>query len=240
MKPDFSAGLVHNRLALIFFFIFSVSHPWLIAADSESDLESAISSLQKRYSTIQDLQMEFFQNYKSPRRATKAEAGILFLKRPGKMRWEYKTPTEKLFVSNGKVVYFYLPGEHQVQKTKVRESSDQRIHFLFLLGRGNLKRDFSKIEWASDMKPVFPGNRMIYAYPKKGIDEFFRILMEFDPYHYQLQRVTVFEIDGATSEFVFTNIRENIGIKANLFDFKVPPNVELLENDRDSGVDSGG
>jgi outer membrane lipoprotein-sorting protein len=81
---------------------------------------------------------------------------------------------------------------------------------------------------------------MIYAYPKKGIDEFSRILMEFDPYHYQLQRVTVFEIDGATSEFVFTNIRENVGIRAAIFDFKVPPNVELLENDRDSSVDSGG
>ena len=207
---------------------------------TDPDLETSIRGLQKKYSAIQDLQMEFFQNYKNPRHAPKTEAGILFLKRPGMMRWEYKTPTEKLFVSDGKMIYFYLPGERQVQKTRVRESSDQRIPFLFLLGKGNLKRDFSKIELVSDLKPVFPGNKMIYAYPKQGIDEFSKILMEFDPYHYQLQRVTVFEVDGATSEFVFSNIRENIGTKTSLFNFKIPANVELLENDKHSGMDSGG
>jgi hypothetical protein len=130
------------------------------------------------------------------------------------------------------MIYFYLPGERQVQKTRVRESSDQRIPFLFLLGKGNFKRDFSKIEWVSDMEPVFPGNKMIYAYPKQGIDEFSKILMEFDPYHYLLQRVTVFDY-GATSEFVFSNIRKILGQKWS-FDFKIPANVEVLENDKHS------
>ncbi len=58
-------------------------------------------------------------------------------------------------------MFFYLPQENQVQKTKVKETRDQRIPFLFLLGKGNLKRDFSKIEWATDKKPFFEGNRVI-------------------------------------------------------------------------------
>ncbi|MFN8006067.1 MAG: outer membrane lipoprotein chaperone LolA [Terriglobia bacterium] len=226
-----------RKLSFIFFLAASIG---VFADTTDPDLENSIKSLQKRYASVQDLKMEFFQNYKNSRRAPKTEAGILYLRRPGMMRWEYKTPTEKLFISNGKVIYFYLPGERQVQKTRVRESNDQRIPFLFLLGKGNLKRDFSKIEWASDLEPVFPGNKMIYAYPKQGIDEFSKILMEFDPYHFQLQRVTVFEIDGATSEFVFTHIQENQGTKSSLFDFKIPPGVEVLENDKDSGMDSGG
>jgi outer membrane lipoprotein carrier protein len=231
---------VINRLNPCILIILLVTSVWTQGGVTDSDLEASIQGLQKRYSAIKDLQMEFFQHYKSPRRVPKTEAGILFLKRPGMMRWEYKTPTEKLFISDGKMIYFYLPGEHQVQKTRVRESSDQRIPFLFLLGKGNLKKDFSKIEWVSDMEPVFPGNKMIYAYPKQGIDEFSKILMEFDPYHYQLQRVTVFEIDGATSEFVFSNIKENIGTKTSLFNFKIPSNAEVLENDKDSGMNSGG
>ena len=226
MRSILSVGCRLNRFVLVLFLVSSVQIP---AAVTDSDLEASIKGLQKKYSAVQDLQMEFFQNFKNPRRAMKTEAGILFLKRPGMMRWEYKTPTEKLFVSDGKMIYFYLPGERQVQKTRVRESSDQRIPFLFLLGKGNLKRDFSKVEWVSDREPVFPGNKMIYAYPKQGIDEFSKILMEFDPYHYQLQRVTVFEVDGATSEFVFSNIRENTGTKTSLFNFKIPANVEVLE-----------
>jgi outer membrane lipoprotein carrier protein len=234
-------GITRSLWLKQFVFIFIVVPAlWIHATVPDSDLDRCIKGLQKKYSDVRDLRMEFFQSYLSPRHPMKTEAGILFLKRPGMMRWEYKTPTEKLFISDGKVIYFYLPAERQVQKSKVRESNDLRIPFLFLLGRGNLKRDFSKIEWASDTQPVFPGNKMIYAYPKKGIDEFSKILMEFDPYHYQLQRVTIFETGGATSDFVFSNIRENLGTKSSLFDFKIPAHVEVLENDSYSAMDSGG
>ena len=196
----------------------------------DRDLDVALEGLQKKYSQVRDLKMEFIQSYKSPRRAAKTETGTLVLKRPGMMRWEYKTPIEKLFVSNGKTVFFYLPQEKQVQKTKVKESRDQRIPFLFLLGKGNLKRDFSKVEWASDEKPFFQGNRVILAYPKKGIDEFARILMEFSPQTFQLQRVTVFDVDGTMSEFVFTNIQQDLGMTAGIFDFKAPPGTEVIES----------
>src|SRR5688572_25176607 len=93
----------------------------------DKDLNFALEGLQKKYSQVRDLRMEFIQSYKSPRRAAKTETGTLVLKRPGMMRWEYKTPVEKLFVSNGKTVFFYLPQEKQLQKMKVKESRDQRI-----------------------------------------------------------------------------------------------------------------
>ncbi len=194
-------------------------------------LESSIDALQKKYSRISDLRLDFIQNYKTPRRPPRTETGVLYLRRPGMMRWEYKSPSEKLFVSDGKSIYFYLPEERQVQKTSVKESRDQRLPFLFLLGRGNLRKDFSKVEWADDQKAFFAGNRVLYAYPKKNIDEFSKVLMEFDPQNLQLQRVTIYDIDGSTSEFVFTNIKENTGLKAQLFKFRTPPNVEVLGTD---------
>jgi outer membrane lipoprotein carrier protein len=196
----------------------------------DKDLEVALDGLQKKYSLVRDLRMEFIQSYKSPRRAAKTATGTLVLKRPGMMRWEYKTPIEKLWVSNGKTGFFYVPQEKQVQKFKVKESRDQRIPFMFLLGKGNLKRDFSKVEWASDEKPFFQGNHVILVYPKKGIDEFARILMEFSPQAFQLQRVTVFDVDGTTSEFVFTNIQQDLGTAAGIFDFKTPPGTEVIES----------
>lgn len=223
-----------HRVSLAAWFVWSLLTPGAIFGQP-SNLEESIDALQRKYSQVRDLKMDFIQSYKSPRRPVKTETGVLFLRRPGLMRWEYKTPAEKLFVSNGKTVYFYLPQERQVQKTKVKESRDQRIPFLFLLGKGNLKKDFSKVEWATDDKPFFQGNRVLYAYPKKNIDEFAKILMEFSPRSYQLQRVTVFDIDGSTSEFVFTNVQENIGTSARIFEFKVPPNTELLESNDGSG-----
>jgi outer membrane lipoprotein carrier protein len=205
--------------------LLSLSFP-LVANGSE--LEPTVDALQAKYSHVSDLKMDFIQTYQSLRHRQKTETGILYLRRPGMMRWEYKSPTEKLFVSNGKTVYFYLPEEHQVQKTPVKESRDQRVPFLFLLGKGNLKKDFSRIEWAKDEQPFFAGNNVISAYPKKNIDEFAKILMEFDPHALQLQRITIFDIDGSKSEFVFTNIKENVGISAQMFNFKIPAGVEVL------------
>jgi outer membrane lipoprotein carrier protein len=200
----------------------------------ENDFESNIDALQKKYSQMKDLRMDFIQNYHSPRHSPRTETGILYLRRPGMMRWEYQSPRQKLFVSDGKTIYFYLPEENQVQKTSVKESRDQRVPFLFLLGKGNLKKDFSKIEWAKNDKPFFEGNQVLYAYPKKDIDEFARILMEFDPHSLQLQRITIFEVDGSKSEFVFTNIKENLGLNAQMFNFKVPANVEVVGSEIES------
>jgi outer membrane lipoprotein carrier protein len=194
----------------------------------QDDLSNSVNSLQRKYSKVHDLQMDFIQTYKSPHRLPRTETGALYLRRPGMMRWEYRSPTEKLFVSNGKDVYFYLPEEQQVQKTTVKGSRDQRLPFLFLLGKGNLKRDFSRVEWATNERAFYAGNKVLYAYPKRNIDEFSKVLMEYDPRKLQLQRVIIYDIDGASSEFVFTNIRENLGLDSRLFEFKIPPNVEVI------------
>jgi outer membrane lipoprotein carrier protein len=199
-----------------------------ILAASENNFSANIDALQKKYSQMKDLKMDFVQNYQSPRHRPRTETGILYLRRPGMMRWEYQSPSQKLLVSDGKTIYFYLPDENQVQKTPVKESRDQRIPFLFLLGKGNLRKDFSKIEFARNDKPFFEGNQVLYAYPKKDIDEFSRILMEFDPHSLQLERITIFEVNGSTSEFVFRNIKENLGLNAQMFSFKVPKNVEVV------------
>jgi outer membrane lipoprotein carrier protein len=219
---------LHRRELIIASLMLSLN---VSVSGKENSLESSIDALQKKYSQVRDLKMDFIQNYRSPRRSPRTETGILYLRRPGMMRWEYKSPDEKLFVSDGKVIYFYLPEEHQVQKTPVKESRDQRVPFLFLLGKGNLKKDFSRIEWATDDRPFFEGNRVLYAYPKKNIDEFAKILMEFDPQALQLQRITIFDVDGSKSEFVFTNIRENLGLSAPIFTFRIPANVEVLGSD---------
>ncbi len=212
--------------------LFTISEN-LFLLSKESEIDSVVDALQRKYSHVRDLKMDFIQNYRTPRRRSRTETGVLYLRRPGMMRWEYQTPGEKLFVSNGKSIYFYLPEERQVQKTSVKESRDQRVPFLFLLGKGNLKKDFSRIEEATDQKPFFEGNRVLYAYPKKSVEEFARILMEFDPNRLELQRIAIFDIDGSESEFVFTNIKKNVGLSAQIFDFKIPPNVEVVGAEQD-------
>src|SRR5215216_2972741 len=99
------------------------------------DLNTIIDGLQRKYSRMRGLDAEFVQIFQGANGQTARETGRLLLKRPGKARWEYTSPERKLFVSDGKNIYFYVEGERQATETTIKESVDPQIPFLFLLGR---------------------------------------------------------------------------------------------------------
>ena len=200
--------------------------PSLLQAQ-DRQLETAVAALQRKYSGMRDLRMNFVQSYGWPGRHPRTESGQVYLQRPGLMRWEYQEPAEKLFLSDGEFIYFYLPDRKQVQKSRVGRSRDRRLPFLFLLGRGDLKRDFSSIEWARE-KPFFAGNKVLAATPGKRAGPLVEVLMEYDPGRMQLQRVALIERGGARNDFIFTEIRENKGLGKGLFEFQAPADVEAI------------
>ena len=200
--------------------------PGLLEA-GDPRIEADVAALQRKYSGMRDLQMNFVQSYGWPGRRPRTESGRVFLRRPGFMRWEYREPEEKLFLSDGETIHFYLPDRKQVQKSRVRRSRDRRLPFLFLLGRGDLKRDFSRIEWARE-KPFFAGNKVLAATPGRAAGPVAEVLMEYDPGRIQLQRVALIERGGARNDFIFTNIRENAGLSKGLFEFQGAADVEAV------------
>ena len=200
--------------------------PGLLEA-GDPRIDADVAALQRRYSAMQDIQMNFVQSYGWPGRRPRTESGQVFLRRPGLMRWEYREPAQKLFLSDGETIHFYLPERKQVQKGRVGRSRDRRLPFLFLLGRGDLKRDFSSIEWARE-KPFFAGNKVLAAKPGRSAGPVSEVLMEYDPGRMQLQRVALIERGGARNDFIFTNIRENAGLGKGLFEFQAPPDVEAV------------
>ncbi len=200
--------------------------PGLLEA-GDPRIDADVAALQRRYSAMQDIQMNFVQSYGWPGRLPRTESGQVFLRRPGLMRWEYREPAQKLFLSDGETIHVYLPERKQVQKGRVGRSRDRRLPFLFLLGRGDLKRDFSSIEWARE-KPFFTGNKVLAAKPGRSAGPVSEVLMEYDPGRMQLQRVALIERGGARNDFIFTNIRENAGLGKGLFEFQAPPDVEAV------------
>ncbi len=84
-------------------------------------LQAAISTrllkgVEQRYNRAKTLQVHFVESYSVQGRARKSESGELTLRKPGRMRWDYTSPSGKLFVSDGKDVYLYTPEAHRVEK----------------------------------------------------------------------------------------------------------------------------
>ena len=146
------------------------------------------------------MKANFVQIYRTDERApSREEAGILYLKKPGKMRWEYTRPEVKLFLSDGKRIFFYVPQDNQVIRIPVKRSADLRTPLGLLLGRMNLKRAF-RVELASDAAPLDPGNPVLRLRPKKNRERFRELLLEVDG-RKRIRRIKILETDGTITEF---------------------------------------
>jgi outer membrane lipoprotein carrier protein len=212
---------------LLLSLVFSL-YPNLGSAQS-SELDQVVNGLQRKYNKLKTLSVDFTQIYTSPSEGTRRESGRLLLRKPGRMRWDYTSPENKLFVSNGRVMYEWVPTDKFATKMSVRESDDMRAPFMFLLGRGNLRDEFKLIEFAKE-SPVRAGNKVLRMIPKKT-QEFRELIIEVDPNNLQLSRLSFVDSDGSRSDFLFSNVQENVPAKLGLFTFKPPPGVEVREID---------
>lgn len=191
------------------------------------ELNQLIDGLQRKYSRMQGLEADFIQVYYGADGRVIREAGHLLLKRPGKARWEYTLPERKLFVSNGKDVFFYVYGEKTATRSPIKETSDPQIPFLFLLGRGNLRRDFSRIEIATGEAAIGAGNQVLRLFPKRAPEEFKQLLVEVSTVSFEVRRMVIFERSGARMDFLLSNARENYIAPESQFQFAAPPGVSV-------------
>ena len=208
----------------------SVAATTLLRSTSQTgDLVAIIDGIEKKYSAMKGLAADFTQAYEGPDGQRVRERGHLLLKRSGKARWDYTEPEQKVFVSDGKYVYFYVSGERYASRTSVKKSGDPQIPFLFLLGRRDLKSEFSRIELLSDERAAFPGSRMLRLVPKRAPEEFKKLLVEVNPVSFEVRRLVILQRNGARMDFLLANVRENYVASDGEFSFTPPRGVTVRD-----------
>ena len=197
------------------------------------DIRDLVKKVQERYSQLKDLQADFQQS-------TKIEgfekhllsSGHLYLKRPGRLRWDYREPTpEEIYVRQNEVM-MYVPEHQQVLVGKLTQLAASQAPLQLLQGLARLEDHFT-------LQPVEGGKRgegglpLIELHPKGGDDDTMRtvdfITLEVQPKIYVLKSVAIHEVGGNVSTFHFTNIRTNGGLRNELFDFRPPEGVEVVK-----------
>jgi outer membrane lipoprotein carrier protein len=193
------------------------------------DIHQLAQAVDNHYNHLRSLQSDFTEIYRGdgPERV---ESGTLWLKKPRKMRWEYRSPKEKLFVSNGEVVWFYMPEERQVRKTTLKKLDDLRSPLAFLLGKAKLEKELTGLSKAVDQSPLAPGDIILRGVPQAMAGQLSEVQLEITP-SYQIVRIVLMEADGATTEFRFAGWKENLEISDSRFQFSPPAGVETVEGE---------
>src|SRR5215467_2958925 len=118
-----------------------------LAVGAQSELDRMINGLQSKYNKISTLSADFSQVFTSRDQRERRENGRLLLKKPGRMKWDYTDPEEKHFISDGKWLYEYIVADKSVTRSLIKKTGDMRAPFAFLLGQGNLRQEFRRIEF---------------------------------------------------------------------------------------------
>jgi outer membrane lipoprotein carrier protein len=192
-------------------------------AQSGSEQERLIDALQAKYNRLNSLAASFVQIHTAPGDRSRRESGQLLLKKPGRMRWDYDGAEKRLYLSDGKSVFEYVPADGFATKMSLRDSADWRAPFAFLLGRGDLRKDFQRIELDVE-SPSQAGNRVLRLTPKQE-QEFRVLLVEVNPGSLQLVRLSFVDRQGARSDFLFSAVRENV--PAAEARFTLPAGIEI-------------
>lgn len=217
----------------------------LVAMPSARDVNSVRRALEARYQHARSLRASFFERYSDGNGGASAESGTVYFSRPGRMRWEYESPEQKLFIVDGTNVWFYVPADHTASRAKMKESSDWRTPLALLTGKADLSKLCRSIQLVGpDAKnaaekgsqlgeqPVPPANSVLRCLPRDsfGSDPSFQVLFETDP-DAQLVRVLIREPGHVETEFRFGNWEENAVIPEVKFHFQPPPGVAIVDQE---------
>ncbi len=196
-------------------------------ARADDRVREIARTVDKRHNGLRTLQADFTESYRGMGVA-RTESGTLWLKRPGRMRWEYREPREKLFVTDSKTAWFYLPKERQVRRAPVKKLDDLRSPLRYLLGKSRLEKEFDGLAIAEGTTTTSPGNVVLKGLPKILEDRVREVLLEVTRDGRSV-RIVIEELDGSVTEFRFRNLQENLSMSDDRFRFSPPEGAEVIE-----------
>ena len=197
------------------------------------EVREVVKKIQARYEQTKDLQAEFRQVTTIEGFATPlTSSGNLFIKKPGKLRWDYREPDVQEIYVNGNDLMMYVPQHKQVLVGKLTQMSASQAPLQLLQGAAKLDEHF-------EAQATLGGERgeggipLVTLIPKEAgpesVKTVVRIVVEAQPKTYFIKTVSIHEVSGNVATFQFSNLQPNTGLKGTLFEFAVPPGVEVVK-----------
>lgn len=200
-----------------------------LAHAQEADPERIAERVQAVYDARSGLEIDFTQIMTSGTSGKSlSESGVVALKKPGRMRWEYKDPEYKLYISDGENIYFHVPADNQVMTMDIDNADEEQTHILFLMGRGDILRDFD-VSIEKTAVPLHEDSVLLRLLPHAEQDYDYLVL-EVNPRDFFVERLISYDPLGNITEFIFENFREK-EFNDSYFDFEIPTGVEIVKMD---------
>lgn len=184
-----------------------------------------VARVQKYYDSTHDLHAKFEQQISSPSRAPQKATGDVWLKKPGKMRWDYAAPEKKLMVSDGATLWVYEPEDEQAFKQSLKDNA-LPAQVSFLLGEGKLAQEFDPTFTTVD--GLGAGEVALKMVPKTGTAAYRYLVFIIDDKSGMVTQTVIYDQTGSTNRLKFVDVKQNGGVDDGKFKFAPPSGTKIL------------
>jgi len=196
------------------------------------ELDQVVAGLESTYGKVNDLRAEFTQvaHNKSLGQDIKAE-GTVYLKKGGKMRWDYKSPAPQQIISDGKTLWVYTPELKQVNTGNAPKALAGPAGS-FLAGLGRIRDEFSVRFLNPATKVDASGRPVVDLTPKNPTPLLTRLVLAVDPKDHVVREATVYDQFDNTVVMNFSKVSINPGLADTLFSFTPPKDAAVVPLER--------
>ncbi len=202
-----------------------------VASGQTLSTDLLIQNVEKHYNKARTLSVEFTEDYSLLGHRRPPESGLLTLRKAGKMRWDYRKPEGKLFISDGKTVYLFTSANNRVEKVSLKNTEDMRAPLAFLLGKLAMKKDFQDFSTTTDAEGPW-----LHANAKSDREPYSAVEMQLGP-DGSVHRLIVQGRDQSVLSFRFENEKLNPKIDDASFQFQIPPGAQVVDSLEQAGED---
>ena len=211
--------------------LFTIPFLLVVAAPppaAAQELEAVVDGLEATYGKMNDLRAEFSQvaRNRSLGQDVKAE-GTVYLKKGGKMRWEYRSPSPQQIVSDGTYLWVYTPELNQVNKGDAPKALAGPAGS-FLQGLGKVREEFAVRFLNPANKTDGAGRPVLDLTPKKPTALLTRLVLTLDPKDYVVRQAVLYDQLQNTVTMSFTRVAVNPGLGDTLFAFTPPQGTAVV------------
>jgi len=207
--------------------VLSLTGFWPASSKGQTfSLDEVVAKVQEQYEIHSDFKASFLQEslIKSLGKKQQAE-GVVYFKKPGKMRWVYRQPTKQEIISDGKSLWTYRPEDNQVIVGRMTQAFQSKAPTTFLAGIGNLKRDFQ----ARFLKEPSSGkDYSLELIPLEAQGSLGKLFLIVERETFKILQAKVQDVMGNVTQINFSKIQFDNHLSDSLFTFTPPKGVEVF------------
>ncbi len=199
-------------------------------ADSNLSVDQILDRVENKYANT-EFSADFIQkSFLKAMDIIDQASGKVYIKYPGKMRWEYEKPDRQIFVTDGEKLWVYRPTDNQVQVGKAPSffKSGKGASFLSDISLIREKFDISMKKGNRDENDPFFYLKLI---PREKTLDIAEILLMVSKQSWDVAQIVTVDLYGDENRIDLLNFAFGVKLDDSLFSFEIPEGADVLQID---------